>query len=90
MILKENLQEYVRANNVRRFHVKVLPKSSQHCVVGVTEQGVWKIKLQTAPENGKANKELIGLLSQELQIQKKCIHIALGKTSHLKTIEIVL
>ena len=43
-----------------------------------------KAYLTTAPEKGKANKELIKMLAKELQISKQSIELISGATVHLK------
>ena len=43
-----------------------------------------KAYITVAPEKGKANKELIKMLSKELEISKQKVEIISGQTSHLK------
>ncbi len=50
--------------------VKVQPRSSRSGVVG-SYGDVLKVKLRAAPVEGKANKELIGLLAKEYGVKKK-------------------
>lgn len=47
-----------------------------------------KIRLNARPEKGKANKELIRFLADELGIPKKMISISSGHTSQKKTIKL--
>ena len=49
----------------------------------------YKIWLTQAREKGKANKQLIGVLSKELDVSKSAIKILKGKNSSEKILEIV-
>ena len=65
--------------------VKVLPKSSRSEIAGEIE-GRLKLKLNSPPVEGAANKELIKLLSKKLRIAKSSLSIINGERSRLKTI----
>ncbi len=52
------------------------------------EQDVIKIKLKSKPEGGKANKELINILSKVLKVPKSSIIIVVGKTARNKVVEV--
>lgn len=47
-----------------------------------------KIRLNTRPEKGKANKELISFFAEQLGVPQNMIEIVSGHTSQLKTIEL--
>lgn len=68
--------------------VKVQPKSGKHEIGDILANGTVKIKLKSAPENNKANKELIELLSDFFEVRSPHIMILSGETSRLKTVEI--
>ncbi len=68
-------------------HVKVKPNSSKQKIENFGG-GRYLINLKSAPENDKANIELINLLSKELGVPPKSIHIKFGRTSDKKIIEI--
>jgi len=67
--------------------VYVRPNSSETKIEGSYNNNI-KIKIAAPPEKGKANKELIGLISKVLGISKNKIEIASGVTSNYKTIRI--
>ncbi len=67
--------------------VYVRPNSSETKIEGLYNSNI-KIKLAAPPEKGKANKELISLISKILGITKSEIEIASGITSNYKTIRI--
>lgn len=55
----------------------------------IMSDGTLKIKLKSPAEDGKANEELIQLLSKHLNVPVKKITIIRGKTSRHKLIEIL-
>ncbi|GAB4184830.1 MAG: hypothetical protein Tsb0015_01350 [Simkaniaceae bacterium] len=63
--------------------VKAVPKSTQNKIIG-WEGKYLKIKLQAAPEKGRANEALIQYLSKILSIPKKDIAMKSGASSRLK------
>jgi uncharacterized protein YggU (UPF0235/DUF167 family) len=71
--------------------VRLTPKGGRDTVVGWTAvEGKFHLKARVAalPEDGNANKALIGLLAQSLSVAKSSIRIASGETSRLKIIDI--
>lgn len=71
------------------FNVKVSPNSRQQRW-HLDAHGALKCSLRSAPEKGKANKELIELLHTTLSIPKKDIEIISGLTSRQKKVSIQL
>ena len=74
----------MRTNIVR---IYVRPNSSETKIEGLYNKNI-KIKLASPPEKGKANKELIDLISRTTGISKSRIKIISGITSNYKTIRI--
>ena len=70
-----------------KISVKVQPNAGKNEVVGLVN-GVWKVKIAAPPDKGKANQELIELLSDLLGQKKDRITIVRGQTSHNKLIAI--
>jgi uncharacterized protein (TIGR00251 family) len=68
-------------------NVKVKPNSSKQEIENFGDNR-YLIYLKSAPENNKANIELINLLSKELGVPSKSIKIKFGQTSDKKIIEI--
>jgi uncharacterized protein (TIGR00251 family) len=64
--------------------VQVTPGSSKNEILDV-RGGRLRIKIAAAPEDGKANAELIAFLAKTLGIAKKEIAIIRGEKSRLKT-----
>jgi len=73
------------SENGIRFSVKVVPGSSRTAIKGLLEHNL-KINLAAPPEKGKANKELIKLLSRTLNTPKSAIQIASGAHNNQKEI----
>ncbi len=68
-------------------HVKVKTNSSKQKIENFGG-GRYLVYLKSAPENDKANIELINLLSKELGVPAQSFRIKLGRTSDKKMIEI--
>lgn len=85
-----------------KFSCKVITRSSKNEVVGIEtlsrldlgfarkDQDMPEIKIYTkaVPVDGKANKEVIKLLSEALKVSKSKIRIVRGETSNKKIIEV--
>ncbi len=85
-----------------KFKCKVITRSSRNEVLGIEnlnqldfgfkddndELPELRIYLTAVPVDGKANKELIKLLSEELNISKSKINIIKGEKSKEKIIEV--
>ena len=67
--------------------VQVQPNASQNRVVRV-EDGVWHLRIAAPPIKGKANYELIKVLSDILKVGKGNLTIEKGMTSKRKVIVI--
>lgn len=67
--------------------IKVFTKSSQNKIGEKTGEFI-KVYVTDAPEKGKANKRLISLISEWLEVPKSKITIISGLHSQKKIIEI--
>jgi uncharacterized protein (TIGR00251 family) len=67
--------------------VKLIPRSSRSRIVG-KEGETYKVKVNSPPVDGKANKELISFISKTLGISKGNIEIISGKTSRIKLLRL--
>ena len=66
--------------------IKAFPKSKRREIF--EKNGVIKAYLNSAPEKGKANHELIAILSEHYKIPKKNIEIIKGQNSKNKLVNI--
>jgi uncharacterized protein len=67
--------------------VKVTPRSSKNRIAG-REKDFYRVKVTSAPVEGKANDALIALLAEELGVPKRDIEVVSGKTGRLKTVRV--
>jgi uncharacterized protein (TIGR00251 family) len=65
--------------------VRAIPKGGAGRIEGVKD-GALRIRLKSAPEDGKANKELITLLAEALETRKDELELLRGETSRSKTV----
>ncbi|KKP59512.1 MAG: hypothetical protein UR53_C0001G0012 [Candidatus Magasanikbacteria bacterium GW2011_GWC2_34_16] len=71
-----------------KISVKVLPRSSRDEIKKLPD-GSFKVKLTSAPVDGKANDALVELLSEYFNTSKSKIKLVKGLTSKNKIIEIM-
>lgn len=77
----------INSNQEARITVRVSLKAPRSEVVGFAAE-VLRVKVAVPPVKGKANKELIALLSRKLGVDKSRISIAAGETSRNKIIAV--
>ena len=70
-----------------KIKILVKPNSANNSVIGLYNDAI-KIKICSAPEKGKANKELLEFLSLTLKVPKQDIEIVHGEFSNFKEIKI--
>jgi uncharacterized protein (TIGR00251 family) len=68
--------------------IKVEPRFSRSGIAGMYGDAL-KVKLTSAPVDGKANKELIAMLAKELGIKKRDVEILSGETSKNKIVKLI-
>lgn len=59
--------------------VKVIPKSSRDEIVGMLDDGTWKVKVTAA---------VCELLARHFDVPKSRVAVVSGHTSHLKQVQI--
>jgi len=72
-----------------RLEIKAVPGASKTEFAGVKD-GRLRIRLAAAPEDGKANAELLNFLSKALGCPKRDLQLLSGEKSRLKTIALPL
>lgn len=72
--------------------VRLTPKSSRDAVEGVETaadgRSHLKARVRAVPEDGKANKALVRLLSDALGVPARAVAVVAGETARLKTVRI--
>ncbi|MFA5593507.1 MAG: DUF167 family protein [Micavibrio sp.] len=75
-----------------RITIKLTPKAARNAVQGWAELAdgtrVLKASVTAVPENGKANKALINLLSKEWRLPKNAFSLIRGETDRLKVLKV--
>lgn len=66
--------------------LRVVPRAAKNQVVGLQADGRLKIRINAAPEAGKANQELVEFLAEILQVPLSSIRIISGKSSRNKRV----
>jgi len=85
--MKLKLKDYLDIRDDRWYlKVKVIPKARECWIFAVLDNWIIKIRIRSAPENWKANKELIKYISSELDIKKDRIKIISWIVDHVKLI----
>jgi len=73
---------------IEKHKIQVIPLSSKSEILGSLADGTIKIKLKSPPFEGRANAELIKLLSKFFSVPKSQVKIIKGLKSKKKIIEI--
>ncbi len=74
---------------MKQLLIEVKP-NSKHLKIEKITDAVYKIHLTAPAQEGKANQQLIGVLSDYFKIAKSLIEIKTGKTAKTKTVLIDL
>jgi uncharacterized protein (TIGR00251 family) len=75
--------------NEMHIAVKALPGASKTEFAGVQEQRL-RVRIAAAPEDGRANAELIAFIAKNLGCPKKEVRLLRGSQSRVKTIAVPL
>ena len=78
----------MKKQNVLTLKIKVEPRSSRSEVVGPYGDAL-KVKLNSPPVEGKANKELVEVLAREFGISRRDVEIISGQSSKNKTVRLI-
>jgi uncharacterized protein (TIGR00251 family) len=67
--------------------IKVKP-NSRESALEQTADGTWLARLKSAPVDGKANKELIGLVAEQFGCAKSAVSIRSGAAGRMKLVRV--
>ena len=70
-----------------QIRVRVIPGASRSEVVGRLGEA-WKLRVAAPPERGRANDELVALLSRTLGVPRAAVRVVRGHTTASKLVEI--
>ncbi len=82
----------IQSRKQKKILLKVRAGAKQSSVDGwiiINDKEYLKLYIKSPPEKGKANKEIIEYLAEELAIPKSDIEITSGKTSQFKVVNLV-
>lgn len=68
-------------------NIKVIPKAKANCIQKLNANCL-KVHLRAPPVNGRANKELMEILSEYYKVKRSRISIIRGERSQNKIVEI--
>ena len=68
--------------------VRVIPRAAKPGLAG-TRGDALLVRLQSAPVEGAANEELIGVIARALQVPKRAVSIVAGDRSRQKRVRVV-
>jgi len=72
-----------------RLEIKAVPGASKTELAGIKDDRL-RIRLAAAPEDGKANAELLNFLSKTLDCPKRDLRLLSGEKSRLKAVALPL
>lgn len=67
--------------------VKVKP-GARVSALSVADDGTWSAQLKSAPVDGKANEELVGLIARQFQCRRSAVSIRSGASARTKLVSI--
>ena len=70
-----------------RIDLRVSPGAARSEIVGRYGTG-WKVRVAAAPEDGRANAELVRLLATVFDVPERSVSIVTGRPSRTKTVEV--
>lgn len=82
----------IQSRKQKKILLKIRAGAKQSSVDGwiiINDKEYLKLSIKSPPEKGKANKEIIEYLAEELAIPKSDIEITSGKTSQFKVVSLV-
>lgn len=85
----EKYQQILQDKGELYLRIKVRPGAPQTEFKAIMADEKIKLDIAAAPENGRANEELIGFLAKEFGLSRKNIKIISGAGERLKLIKII-
>ncbi len=73
--------------NIRTIQVKVKPGAKVRSFKA-SEEGIWQAQVKSPPVDGKANEELIALVTKHFARPKSAVSIKSGTSGRIKLVQI--
>ncbi|MFC1490757.1 DUF167 domain-containing protein [Candidatus Latescibacterota bacterium] len=71
-----------------KVNIHIIPNASRNEITGQTDSGEYKVKVQSPPVDGAANKNLVKFISALVGVSKSKVRIVSGLKSRKKILEI--
>jgi len=71
-----------------RIGIHITPNASKDEITGTGTDGRYRVKIQSPPVDGAANKQLIRFIAKTAGVSKSRVHIVKGEKSRNKILEI--
>ncbi|MDD5623363.1 MAG: DUF167 domain-containing protein [Candidatus Peribacteraceae bacterium] len=84
----DELRNQIAAGKAVTFSLRVHPGAARTRAKEVLADGTVKLDIAAAPEDGKANEELIRFLAEEFGVPKSHVEILKGHTAKTKVVRI--
>jgi hypothetical protein len=81
--------ELVEIDGGTRLRLRVKPGARRNGVLGVHD-GALRVGVTTAPEKGKANRAVLAVLAEALEVAPSALEILSGRTSPTKSVRVPL
>ena len=75
------------AEPTTRLRLRVSPGARRTDLAGRYADG-WKVRVSVAPERGRANEAVVGLLARRLGLDKDAVSVISGHTARDKVVEV--
>jgi len=70
-----------------RLRLRVSPGATRTEIAG-RHGDAWKVRVSAAPERGRANDAVVGLLAERLHLPRAAVSVVSGRTSRDKVVEL--
>ncbi len=80
--------EITDASGGAAFTVRVVTRTRRNEIVGIQDDGILKVRLTASPEDDDVNAELVGILSDVLEVSRDHIEIVAGQNARDKLVSV--
>jgi hypothetical protein len=84
----DHLIKALHARGELRLAVRVRPSAQRTCIKRLGADGVLRVDIAAAPEDGKANEELVECLAEAFGIRRASVEFLSGHMSRTKRLQL--
>jgi uncharacterized protein YggU (UPF0235/DUF167 family)/CheY-like chemotaxis protein len=81
-------REAFAKDSVVIFDLKAITRAARSEIVGVTTDGLMKVRVAAVPDKGKANEEIRAVLAEWFHVPRTHVEVLLGETSQRKRVRV--